>query len=156
LRNPWRFAFDRTAGNLYIADVGQNQYEEVNVMPAATAGVNYGWRTMEAQHCYNASSCTQTGLTLPVLEYDHSGGACSITGGFVYRGTAIPEISGHYFYSDYCSGWLKSFRYTGGQATNQLTWSVGSIGNVLSFGEDSAGELYILSSNGRVYRIVKQ
>ncbi len=154
LRNPWRYAFDKATSLLYIADVGQNLYEEVNVAPANQAGLNYGWRTMEGLHCYNASSCTQTGLMLPVLEYDHSDG-CSITGGAVYRGTAIPEIAGRYFYSDYCSGWLKSFRYAG-QALEKQTWSVGDVGGVQSFGEDSAGELYVLSANGRVYRIVKQ
>ena len=153
LRNPWRFAFDRTAGRLYIADVGQNRLEEINVVPTGTAGVNYGWNIMEGMTCYNATTCNQNGLTLPVHEYDHSQG-CSVTGGFVYRGTAVPEIAGYYLYSDYCSGWLRGFRYVNGSATDHREWSVGELGNVLSFGEDSAGELYILSANGRVYRIV--
>lgn len=152
LRNPWRFSFDRQAGLLYIADVGQNAWEEVNVVPASRAGVNYGWVTMEGKHCYNASSCTQTGLELPALEYDHGNG-CSITGGFVYRGSAIQAIRGHYFYSDYCSGFLKSFRYSGGAVTQERTWDV-SPGSVLSFGEDAQGELYVLSANGTVYRII--
>ena len=93
-------------------------------------------------------------LTLPVLDYDHSQG-CSITGGFVYRGAAIPEVRGHYFYSDYCSGWLRSFRLSG-VAMEQRDWAFTNIGNVTSFGVDSAGELYMLSVNGRVYRVVKQ
>jgi hypothetical protein len=96
-----------------------------------------------------------TGLTLPVLEYDHSQG-CSITGGFVYRGAAIPELAGHYLYSDYCTGFLRSFRLSSGQAVDQRTWAIGSIGNVFSFGLDAAGELYMLTALGRVHRIVKQ
>jgi len=151
LRNPWRFSFDRVAGLLYIGDVGQNAWEEVDVVTANRAGVNYGWVTMEGKHCYNATTCNQSGLEIPVLEYSHSDG-CSITGGFVYRGSAIPAIQGHYFYSDYCTGFLKSFKYAAGAATIQHTWDVNP-GSVLSFGEDSQGELYILSANGTVYRI---
>ena len=154
LRNPWRNAFDRVGGRLYIADVGQNRLEEVNVVAANAAGVNYGWDRMEASTCFEpATGCDRTGLMLPVVEYDHAEG-CSITGGHVYRGTAIPGIYGHYFYSDYCQGWLRSFRYANDQATEHRTWDIGDVGNVMSFGEDASGELYILSSNGRVYRIV--
>ena len=155
LRNPWRYAFDSPAGTLYIADVGQGQYEEVSAVAAATAGVNYGWRIMEGAHCYNAATCNMSGLTQPVLEYDHSQG-CSITGGFVYRGTAMPELTGHYLYSDYCTGFLRSFRLSSGQAVDQRTWAIGGVGNVLSFGVDAAGELYMLTAVGRVHRIVKQ
>ena len=117
-----------------------------------TAGVNYGWNVMEGGQCYNASSCNQAGLTLPVVTYSHAGGACSVTGGIVYRGQSIPEIRGHYFYADYCAGWVRSFRFANGAATEQREWAVGSVGSVLSFGEDAAGEMYLLSSNGRVYR----
>ena len=162
LRNPWRFAFDvppdGSSPKLYIADVGQGAREEVNVVDASAAGRNYGWRTMEGTQCYNPSSgCSQAGLTLPIVEYDHGqNGGCSITGGFVYRGAAIPEMRGHYFYSDYCSGWLRSFRLAGGGAADQRDWPIGNIGNVTSFGVDAVGELYMLSSNGRVYRVVKQ
>ena len=159
LRNPWRYAFDAPPDGtpkLYIADVGQGAREEVSVVDASAAGRNYGWRLMEGTQCYNPSSgCNQAGLTLPIIEYDHSQG-CSITGGFVYRGTAIPEVRGHYFYSDYCSGFLRSFRLSGTAATDQRDWSVGNLGGVTSFGVDAAGELYILSSNGRVYRLVKE
>jgi len=154
LRNPWRFAFDRIAGNLYIADVGQDVTEEVNVVAATRAGVNYGWNVTEGSNCYNASSCSKQGIDLPVLEYGHNDGQCSITGGFVYRGSAMPEITGTYFYSDYCAGWLKSFRYSGAVAENR-TWSIGSVGLVTSFGEDSSGEIYLTSANGRVYKIVR-
>jgi glucose/arabinose dehydrogenase len=162
LRNPWRFAFDvppdGSSPKLYIADVGQSAREEVNVVDASAAGRNYGWRTMEGTQCYNPSSgCNQAGLTLPIVEYDHGqNGGCSITGGFVYRGAAIPEMRGHYFYSDYCSGWLRSFRLAGGGAADQRDWPIGDIGNVTSFGVDAVGELYMLSSNGRAYRLVKQ
>ena len=162
LRNPWRFAFDvppdGSSPKLYVADVGQGAREEVNVVDASAAGRNYGWRTMEGTQCYNPSSgCNQAGLTLPVVEYDHGqNGGCSITGGFVYRGAAIPEVQGHYFYSDYCSGWLRSFRLSGGVAADQRDWALASIGNITSFGVDAAGELYVLSTNGRVYRVVKQ
>ena len=156
LRNPWRYAFDPPAGMLYIADVGQDEWEEVNAVAAATAGLNYGWRIMEGNHCYPAAPCNGGGLTTPVLEYSHAGSNCSITGGFVYRGAAIPELTGHYLYADYCAGVLRSFRLSGGQALDQRTWSIGAIGNIKSFGLDAAGEMYILTGGGRVYRIVKQ
>ena len=146
LRNPWRYAFDATTGLLYIADVGQDAREEVDVVPASQAGINYGWSIMEGLSCYNASSCTQTGLTLPVIDYTHTNGACSITGGYVYRGSAIPGIRGHYFYSDYCAGFLHSFRYENGVAVDQKDWAL-SLGNVTSFGVDFAGELYVLSGS---------
>jgi glucose/arabinose dehydrogenase len=151
VRNPWRFSFDREAGLLYLADVGQNAWEEVNVTPAATGGLNLGWNLMEASHCYGGGGCSQQGLTLPVLEYSHSDG-CSITGGYVYRGSAVPAIRGHYFYADYCQGWIRSFRWDGSQAVDRRSWDLGSIGNVTSFGEDAAHELYVTSTNGKVYR----
>jgi glucose/arabinose dehydrogenase len=161
LRNPWRYAFDAPPDGtpqLYVADVGQGAREEVNVGAASVGGRNYGWRTMEGTQCYNPSTgCNQTGLTLPIVDYDHGqNGGCSITGGFVYRGAAIPEVQGHYFYSDYCSGWLRSFRFSGGAAVDQRDWALPSIGNVTSFGVDGSGELYMLSTNGRAYRLVKQ
>ncbi len=153
LRNPWRFAFDRVAGLLYIADVGQNLWEEVSVAPAGQGGLNYGWRIMEGTHCYNPNPCSTTGLVQPVVEYGHADG-CSITGGFVYRGTRAPSLVGQYFYSDYCSGWVRSFSYANGAVTGQTSWSLNvSLGNVLSFGEDSAGELYVLTAGGSVYHI---
>ena len=153
LRNPWRIAFDRATNLLYIADVGQNAWEEVNVAAAATGGLNYGWNIMEGQHCFNGGNCNSNGLVLPVLEYDHGVG-CSITGGHVYRGSAIPAVRGHYFYSDFCSGFLRSFVYANGGATDAREWELGSLGRVLSFGEDGVGELYVLSQNGNVYRLI--
>ncbi len=155
LRNPWRWTFDRTEGRLYVADVGQNAWEEVNVVSSTAAGVNYGWDTMEGRHCYEPSSgCNQSGLMVPVLEYSHAEG-CSVTGGFVYRGDEIPALHGTYFYADYCDGWVRSFRYANGVATEQQDWNFGNLGSILSFGEDAAGELYILSANGTAYRVVE-
>lgn len=153
LRNPWRFAFDRPTGLLYIADVGQNQLEEVHVEPASRAGLNYGWKKMEGDQCYGSSSCNRDGLAIPQLVYSHSGGGCSITGGFVYRGRRIPSIVGHYFYSDYCAGWLRSFRFENGRPVDRREWKTDDIGNVVSFGEDANGEMYIVAENGRVWRI---
>jgi glucose/arabinose dehydrogenase len=155
LRNPWRFSFDRANGDLYIGDVGQNVHEEIDVSVAgAQAGVNYGWNIMEGMSCYNANSCNQTGLTLPVVDYTHSDG-CAVTGGYVYRGSAAPAANGVYFYSDYCGGWVRSFLYQAGQPTEQTDWPLLSTGgSVPSFGEDANGELYILTASGRVYRVV--
>jgi glucose/arabinose dehydrogenase len=155
LRNPWRFAFDRVSGLLYIADVGQDRYEEVNVVPMQKAGVNYGWNVMEGPACYRSSGCNQTGLQQPALSYAHENSTCSVIGGSVYRGQKIPEIAGQYFYSDYCNSWLRSFGYADGKVTDRHEWPVGRLGSVVSFGEDSQGELYICTSSGRVYRIVK-
>jgi glucose/arabinose dehydrogenase len=156
LRNPWRFAFDRVASLVYVADVGQNAWEEISVVAANRPGVNYGWRILEGTRCYAAATCNAQGLERPVVEYSHDDGACSVTGGAPYRGSLIPSIGGHYFYSDVCAGFLRSFRYENGQAVDQRTWDVGPLGSVLSFGEDAAGELYLLSANGRVYRLEAQ
>ena len=156
LRNPWRFAFD--GNDLYIADVGQGSREEVNVVAATATGLNYGWNVMEGTLCYSATTCNQAGLKLPVLDYDHgadSVNGCSITGGYVYRGSAMAEIQGRYFYSDYCKGWLKSFVYLNGAAAELTTWSIANVGQVLSFGEDAQKELYMLTDSGTVYRLVK-
>lgn len=153
LRNPWRIAFD--SGLIYIADVGQNTWEEVDVAPADAAGLNYGWRTMEGAHCLTLPMCGRDGLALPALEYPHDDG-CAIIGGVVYRGRSAPSLVGRYLYSDYCSAFLRSFRYANGRATERRSWPVGNIGEVLSFGEDGAGEVYVLSSNGTVYRIVER
>lgn len=157
LRNPWRYAFDVPAQLLYIADVGQANWEEVDVRPVGQAGNNYGWNIMEGLHCYNGASCNQTGLVLPAIEYGHdTAGGCSITGGYVYRGTALPELAGQYLYSDYCSGWLKSFSYSNGTASAVTDWGITNVGNILSFGQDAQNELYMLSGTGKVYRIVRK
>ena len=159
LRNPWRFSFDRSTGDLYIGDVGQDSREEIDVSiatPGGGKGVNYGWNIMEGMQCYDAGSCDMTGFTLPVLDYSHSDG-CSVTGGYVYRGAAIPGLVGTYFYSDYCGGWIRSFKYAGGAVTEAGSWdALAPGGGVPSFGEDAAGELYVLSTAGGVYRIVEK
>lgn len=152
LRNPWRFSFDRDTGDLYLADVGQNQYEEVNFNPAgSTRGLNYGWPIMEATHCFREENCSPDGLVIPIAEYDHSFG-CSITGGYVYRGQQYPALNGYYFFADYCSGiiWMLPAGDTDTEAV-----VVAESGLVISsFGEDSAGELYVLDhSEGTVYQI---
>jgi glucose/arabinose dehydrogenase len=153
VRNPWRFSWDRETNLLYVADVGQNRLEEVNVVPAAQAGANYGWDEMEASDCYEPSSgCRREGMTLPVLEYSHDDG-CSITGGYVYRGQAIPALRGQYLYADYCKGWIHGFRYTGGQAADRRSW-IEDAGSITSFGEDARGELYVTVQSGTVYQIV--
>jgi hypothetical protein len=162
LRNPWRFSFDRQTGDLYIADVGQGDWEEVNVAEssgtgAAARGANYGWNILEGNHCYppGTTTCNTSGKVMPLLEYDHSGGACSITGGYVYRGTAIPSLRGTYFYADFCAGFVRSFRLVNGAATQPFDWSALRPGaDVTSFGEDGSGELYIMTSGGGLYRIV--
>jgi glucose/arabinose dehydrogenase len=159
LRNPWRFSFDAATGDLYIADVGQNAWEEVDVVTAAAGagrGANFGWNVMEGRHCYATSSCDSSQFTLPVLEYSHRSG-CSITGGYVYRGAAIPALQGHYFYADYCSGWVRSFRLQDGQVVEPYQWpTLAPGGQVPSFGQDAAGELYLMNAGGRVFRIVPQ
>jgi glucose/arabinose dehydrogenase len=154
LRNPWRFAFDRTDGMLYIGDVGQGRYEEIDAVPATTAGANFGWNVREGDHCYpSGTSCSSTGLVAPVLEYSHDDG-CSVTGGFVYRGS-IASLRGHYFYGDYCGGWVRSFRLQASGTTERTEWSFGSIGRILSFGEDALGEVYVLTDAGVVWRIIQ-
>jgi glucose/arabinose dehydrogenase len=160
LRNPWRFSFDRGTNDLYIADVGESTREEVDIATGAQAGmgVNYGWNIMEGTLCFNTASCIQAGLTLPVLDYPHGSGAfCdgSIIGGYVYRGSAISGLQGTYFYADFCLRFVNSFQYQSGQATNQAHWpSLQPTGNITSFGEDAQGELYVVTNQGGVYRIV--
>jgi glucose/arabinose dehydrogenase len=152
LRNPWRFSFDRQNGDLYIADVGQNRLEEINVRPSNEAGVNYGWNTMEGSECFGGGGCDTGAFALPALEYDHAQG-CSITGGYVYRGGRMPELTGSYFYADFCEGWIRSFRYVDGSATDQTEWEMPDVGRITSFGQDHMGELYVLTSTGSVYQI---
>jgi len=159
-RNPWRFAFDAATGDLWVADVGQDAWEEVNVEPARTGGRNYGWNVMEGDHCYPASSpCDTAGLTRPLLEYPHSEG-CSITGGYVYRGRELPELDGFYFYGDFCSGMIRSVRRGPGSGTESADWTSslrradgGAPRQLTSFGVDAKGELYVLLLDGDVYRL---
>ena len=159
LRNPWRFSFDRQTHDLYIGDVGQSTREEINVSLAPNAGraLNYGWRLMEGTLCFDpASNCNPGGLTLPVLDYPHLSGACSVTGGYVYRGSVMPVLQGTYFYADFCAGFVRSFRYQNGQPTEQTEWPLlsppGSF--VTSFGEDAAGELYVMTQGGGLFKFI--
>ncbi|PYO86958.1 MAG: glucose dehydrogenase [Gemmatimonadetes bacterium] len=156
LRNPWRFSFDRQTGDLYIGDVGQDRYEEVDVSSTAAQrgrGVNFGWNIMEGMHCYPNDPCTTVGQ-LPVVEYPHFGGTCSITGGYVYRGSALPALVGNYFYADFCDGSVHSIRYPG--STNPGNWSslLSPGPNISSFGQDARGELYVLQLDGPVWKVI--
>ncbi|HEV7388955.1 MAG TPA: PQQ-dependent sugar dehydrogenase [Gemmatimonadaceae bacterium] len=155
LRNPWRFAFDKGPGLLYIADVGQDRYEEINIAPTSSGGLNYGWNVMDGDGCFRNPGCSTAAFQKPAVVYNHDDGNCSIIGGFVYRGRKIPEIQGEYFYSDYCNSWVKSISFANGRASAPRQWISRGLGSIVSFGEDGQGELYICSSNGRVYRIVK-
>ncbi|MDQ3460613.1 MAG: PQQ-dependent sugar dehydrogenase [Deinococcota bacterium] len=154
LRNPWRFSFDRATGDLFIADVGQSAREEINFQPAGSSGgENYGWRLMEGSACYNPSAdCDDGSLTLPVLEYDHSQG-CSVTGGYRYRGAALPGLEGVYLFSDFCSG-----RIWGGTQDAAGAWSSSELlstgFSITTFGEDEAGEVYVADRGGVLYRLV--
>jgi glucose/arabinose dehydrogenase len=157
LRNPWRFDFaDATATTpalLYVADVGQDEYEEIDIVRADSAGVDYGWSVAEGSHCYRPTTgCTMTGMHRPALEYGHSEG-CSIIGGFVTRGVMAPGGS-VYFYSDYCSGWVRSLAGGYGSTATPVQWTADPVGNVLGFGEGADGQQYLLSTAGTVYRIV--
>jgi glucose/arabinose dehydrogenase len=155
LRNPWRFAFDAVGGDLYIADVGQNHEEEVNFTPAGTpGGRNYGWRLMEGQSCFDPpSNCEAPGLAHPVAVYARSGGRCAIIGGYVYRGTRLPALTGAYLYADLCSGEIfRLTQPTPGVWQSTLLLSSGLI--ILTFGEDVQHELYIGSNDGTVYQLV--
>jgi hypothetical protein len=160
LRNPWRWAFDPIAGRLYIADVGQGRFEEVNVARTDAPNLNYGWPVTEASACYpnDTQAClnAKPRQTLPVLEFDHLSGACAVTGGYVYRGVALPELAGRYFYSDYCAGFIRSFRLApDGSAIERIEWNVPSVGRVLSFGEDANREVYVISASAKIYRIAR-
>ncbi len=167
LRNPWRYCFDRANADLYIADVGQNVWEEIDYRVGTDpGGENYGWDLFEGSHCPNPSCGTPDcnavpGTVLPVLEYQHLGGACSITGGYVYRGCRMPNLRGTYFYGDYCAAFIKSLRMVGGSVTAltdrtaELAPGGGlSINSITSFGEDARGEIYIVDRGGEVFKIL--
>jgi glucose/arabinose dehydrogenase len=155
LRNPWRFSFDRLTDDLFIADVGEKRFEEIDFQPAASkGGENYGWSRMEGRHCFIPSTnCNPGGLVLPIIEYTHAFG-CSITGGFVYRGNNIPRLQGTYLYGDFCSG-----RIWGARRGPARRWSVQQLDQtgfrITTFGEDEGGELYVGDSGGgRILKIV--
>jgi len=174
LRNPWRFSFDRETGDLYTGDVGQFEWEEINFQPGtSTGGENYGWKIMEGAHCFNDSGCPNGAppcndpiLKMPIYEYSHAGGNCAVTGGYVYRGCAIPDLRGTYLFADWCTSRIVSFRYDGNNITGlrELTTELDpggglSIDFITSFGEDADGELYIVdqgfsATTGEIYKIV--
>ncbi|MCB0761811.1 MAG: PQQ-dependent sugar dehydrogenase [Flavobacteriales bacterium] len=158
LRNPWKFSFDREAGDLWIADVGQNAWEEVNFTPASsTGGENYGWRCYEGLHTYNTSGCAGAGTyTFPVDEYSHSGadGFCSITGGVVYRGSMFESFVGTYFFTDYCDGRIYAYQSDGGGGFTEIIANTNGNFGYVAFGEDSGGEVFIADIGGTIYRLV--
>jgi glucose/arabinose dehydrogenase len=154
LRNPWRYSFDRATFDLFIADVGQGAWEEVSFQPAASrGGENYGWRIMEGTHCFNPNPCNPAGLTLPVVEYNHSAGNCSVTGGYVYRAGTYPRMRGRYFYGDFCSGRIWSLRHDGVSWQNSLLLDTPIL--ISAFGEDEAGNLHVASyGTGQIFPLV--
>lgn len=159
VRNPWRFAFDPKTGDLYIGDVGQDRWEEVDVIPAAgLRGANLGWSQMEAGHCYR-KGCKPERYLAPAIEYGHQTG-CSVTGGEVYRGKAIPELDGVYFYADYCTALVRSFRWARGAVYQHWNWKPVldpefKLSTIASFGHDTDGELYLVTLDGVIYKLVR-
>jgi cysteine-rich repeat protein len=162
LRNPWRFSFDRANGDIYIGDVGQNAVEEIDYQPgSSTGGENYGWDIFEGSDCFDdpqdGLNCPDppTGFTFPIHEYSHGQG-CSVTGGFVYRGCAMPDLAGTYFYSDFCTSFLRTFEVSGGAAVNHanVTAALGGLSSISAFGTDARGEIYVLSLGGEIRRII--
>lgn len=153
LRNPWRFSFDRETGQLWAGDVGQNDWEEIDII---TRGANYGWNIMEGTHCYppGTANCDRSDLTLPVIEYSSSEG-CSIIGGYVYRGDKTPLLRGYYIYGDYCSGNIWALGYQDNAVVRNVLLAESGL-NITSFGEDRAGNLYILTSSGGIYTLTQR
>jgi glucose/arabinose dehydrogenase len=152
LRNPWRYSFDKANGDLWIADVGGNAWEEIDFTPAATpGGLNYGWSRYEGSHLHNPSVSAPAAVT-PIFEYPHGGGVCAVTGGYVYRGSRIAGLGGAYLYADFCVGQVSALAQSGSRLVAQRQLGLHA-SNLSSFGEDQAGELYVLSLNGPVYRI---
>ncbi|MFL6012577.1 MAG: PQQ-dependent sugar dehydrogenase [Gaiellaceae bacterium] len=151
LRNPWRFSFDRASGDLYVADVGQGAWEEVDYRPRAQVGglANYGWKAFEGRARYTNTALGPGQLVAPVYQYDHSENNCSVTGGYVYRGRAVSAASGRYYFGDYCSGIVWSLRAGGSDARREPF----RVGELTSFGEDAAGELYLATGGGRIYKL---
>jgi glucose/arabinose dehydrogenase len=151
LRNPWRFSFDAATGDLWIGDVGQNSFEEIDHEPAGEGGRNYGWNRREGLHPYDGGD-RPDGAVDPVIEYGRAGGACTVIGGFVYRGQRIRGLRGAYLYGDYCAGWVRAARVSDGRVTTERDLGL-SIPSLSSFGADSKGELYAMSLTGDVYRM---
>lgn len=154
LRNPWRLTFDAPSGLLFVADVGEQEREEVNVVTAGRGGYNFGWNVMEGSRCFGSNpECVTTGLTLPDLEYTHAPPCTSVIGGFVYRGGALPDHVGRYFFGDFCQGWIRSIRMDGNRIEEYVDWTVASRFGLQSFGVDGQGEVYVVYADGAIYRI---
>ncbi len=151
VRNPWRIAFDPTGTKLFVADVGQNEWEEVNVAPARRGGINYGWKAYEGTHVYDRNTRIDPAPWVPILDYSHKG-ACCVIGGHVYRGS-VPSLRGLYFYADECGGWIESFRERNLRSTELTHWTLNQHLTPTAFGEDAKGELYVLDLGGKVFRI---
>jgi glucose/arabinose dehydrogenase len=158
LRNPWRFSFDQMTGDIYIADVGQDAWEEVSVQPATAANLNYGWKVMEGKQCFSPSvGCDTSGKVEPVHDYQHIGGGRSVTGGYVYRGQCLLDIKGRYFFGDYETEEFFTFDSNTGANLQEITDQIdpnGEINGLSSFGTDGYGEMYVVSRAGKVFRIV--
>jgi glucose/arabinose dehydrogenase len=156
LRNPWRWSFDRATGEVWIGDVGEDLWEEIDRLATpVVGGNNFGWPFLEGHHCFSpAVGCDSAGLVPPVLEYPHQP-ACAVTGGYVYRGRKFPDLRGTYFYGDYCSGFVRAIRMEGGVAVQAYTPLSPPLinDNIVSFGEDADGEVYVVMASGRIYRI---
>ncbi len=157
VRNPWRFSFDMVTGSMWMADVGQNNWEEINFEPAGQGGNNYGWKCYEGNVTYNTSGCSSSSAyDFPAYVYSHSGGNCSVTGGFVYRGGSFADFYGKYIFTDYCTGkfWFTSPNGSGGWTTNQVTTTPSLTFQITSFAQNSTGEMFVISREGnRIYRM---
>lgn len=149
LRNPWRFSFDRNTGELWAGDVGQNRWEEIDLIQR---GANYGWNVLEGSHCFSARDCDPTGTVPPVWEYSLDGQPCSVIGGYVYRGAAVPWLRGVYVYGDFCSGEVFGLRYADGRVVEHQRLADTEL-RIMSFGEDNDGEVYLLSQKSGIYRL---
>jgi glucose/arabinose dehydrogenase len=173
LRNPWRFSFDRQNSDLYIGDVGQGNWEEINYLPFnEVSGKNFGWNQMEGKHNYNDAIISESDYFIdPVFEYPNNANyikaligwdqnnakGCSVTGGYVYRGQVIEEVFGLYFFGDYCTGKVWTIKIDSGNSSNYIEWDFSNIKedvNISSFAEDKSGELYILNHSGSIYKII--
>jgi glucose/arabinose dehydrogenase len=153
VRNPWRFSFDRLTGDLFIADVGQNIWEEISFQPANSAGgENYGWDILEGTHCFSDDTCDDTGTVLPIYDYEHENGRCSVTGGYIYRGQQFPTLSGNYFFGDYCTGEIWALIPADAESW-PVQFLLDTDSSIASFGEDVNGELYVVDLQGGIYQI---
>lgn len=156
LRNPWRISYDAETGYLYVPDVGQEGSEELNVVPLGEGGHNFGWSVSEGSVCYEAEDCDMSGHTMPAYQYLHDGNGCAIVGGGVYRGSLMPELGGHYFFADFCLGWIRSVLLDDDDVWMVVDWTHDRddrLGNVTTFGTDRHGELYVANLEGQVWRL---